>query len=199
MARYPEPIEQLIQSFTILPGVGRKTAERYVFYLLKQSPTILQQLSQHVTNLQQTITTCTQCYNFSLTPVCEICSNSQRDHSLICVVADSASVFAFEQTGDWTGVYHVLGGTINQLEGIGPDELRIKELVERVKTGNVQEIILAMNPDSHGETTAQYVIAALKTYPVKITRLARGLPSGADIEYADDVTLGNALKDRRPL
>ncbi len=196
MPRYLEPIEQLLQSFTQLPGVGRKTAERYVFFLLKQPQTVVKQFGEQLLSATTTVRLCQQCYNFSITERCTICSDSNRDTSLVCVVADSSNVFALEQTEAWPGVYHVLGGTVNQLEGIGPSQLRLSELVERVKISSIEEITIATNPDSAGETTALYVIEALKPYPVKITRLARGLPSGADIEYADDVTLGNALRER---
>jgi recombination protein RecR len=197
MARYPEPIEQLLQSFTALPGVGRKTAERFVFFALKQPSSFLQQFSQHLQQAQTSIMLCEECSNFSTTPKCDICSNSQRNHQTICVVAESSTVFTLEQSGAWAGVYHVLGGTINQIEGIGPDQLRIRQLIERVQRNHVQEIVIATNPDHSGEATALYVIEALKGLPIKITRLARGLPAGADVEYADDVTLGNALRDRK--
>lgn len=199
MPHYLEPIEQLIQAFMALPGVGRKTAERYVFYLLKQPTQLLEKFSEHLLNATTQLHLCQQCYNFSLRDRCSICSDSARVTNLLCVVAESQNVFALEQTEAWPGVYHVLGGTINQLEGIGPEQLRIKELVTRITSGNITEVIIATNPDTAGETTALYVIEALKPYPVKITRLARGLPAGADIEYADDVTLGNALRERKTI
>lgn len=199
MPRYLEPIEQLIQSFVALPGVGRKTAERYVFSLIKQSPHLLQEFSTRLIAAATSVHLCQQCYNFTLNDLCTICKNINREHGLVCVVAESQNVFALEQTEAWPGIYHVLGGTINQLEGIGPDQLRITELVERVKAGNIIEITIATNPDTAGETTALYILEALKPYAIKTTRLARGLPAGADIEYADDITLGNALRERRPL
>lgn len=199
MPHYLAPIEQLIQSFVALPGVGRKTAERYVFYLLKQSPQLLEDFSARLTTAATTLQLCQRCYNFSLTTLCTICKDTSRDHSLVCVVAESPNVFALEQTEAWPGVYHVLGGTINQLDGVGPKQLRIQELVNRVKQGAITEIMIATNPDTMGETTALYIVEALKPYTIKTTRLARGLPAGADIEYADDVTLGNALRERKPI
>lgn len=200
MPRYPEAVDRLIQDFTILPGVGRKTAERYVFHLLRQPEQTLRSLALGLQDVQKSVTDCAQCYNIAISSSCEICSDSQRDPTIVCVVTESSSLHAIEQTGDYRGVYHVLGGTINQLDGIGPDELRIKELVERVeKSNNIKEIIIATNPNISGESTALYVIDALKDNDITITRLARGLPAGSDIQYADDVTLGNAMKDRKTI
>lgn len=199
MAAYPEVIEELIKKFIILPGVGRKTAERYVLFLLKQSPTVLTELQVGLQNAQRDIRLCSTCYNFTTDQQCEICQDAQRDAGLLCVVADSSAIFALEQTHDFKGLYHVLGGTINQLEGIGPDQLRIAQLAQRIQSSSVREVIIGLNPDTVGESTALYVIEALKQLPVTITRLARGLPAGSDIEFADDITLGNALKDRRAI
>ncbi|MBI2416273.1 MAG: recombination protein RecR [Candidatus Kerfeldbacteria bacterium] len=199
MPAYPAAIEQLISQLIRLPGVGRKTAERYALAWLRQGDTALNPLMTAVQAVQQQIGLCQQCYNYTTTERCDICSNPQRDQQLVCVVADSAAVFAFEQIGDYHGTYHVLGGTINPLDGITADQLRLPQLVDRVQQVKVQEIIIGTNPDHPGEATALAVIAALQPCQVKITRLARGLPAGSDIEFADDVTLGEALKDRRTI
>lgn len=207
MARYPEQIERAIELFSRLPGVGRKTAERYVLYLLRQahpgsasdkvSGDILDSFSRQLQALRANIKLCQTCYNFATADQCVICHDPQRNPRLICVVGESSSLRAVEQTNDFDGVYHVLGGIINHLSGIGPDQLRIKELVARVKTGQIDEVILAINADIAGEATSLAVIEALQPTGVKISRLARGLPAGSDIEYADDITLGSALRDRK--
>lgn len=198
MARYPEAIERLIQAFTILPGVGRKTAERYVLHLLRQPAAVVQSIALGLQEVQNIIRDCEVCFNITTAERCDICRDSQRDQAIVCVVSDSASIQAIEQTGDFMGIYHVLGGTVNQLEGIGPEQLHINELVTRVtQSPTINEVIIATNPNVAGETTALYVTEALKGTTVRVTRLARGLPAGSDIQYADDVTLGNALKDRK--
>lgn len=201
MARYPEQIERAIEMFSRLPGVGRKTAERYVLFLLRKSSTensdILDSFSRQLQALQANIKLCQTCYNFATADLCVICHDSQRNPRLICVVGESSSLRAVEQTNDFDGVYHVLGGIINHLSGIGPDQLRISELVARVEAGDIDEVILAINQDIAGEATSLAVIEALQATGVKVSRLARGLPAGSDIEYADDVTLGSALRDRK--
>lgn len=197
MARYPATIEQLITAFMALPGVGRKTAERYVVYVLKQPPEVIGQLVATLNHAQQAMRLCQRCFNFSTGTLCEICQSGQRDQTTVCVVSDGTAVAALEQAGNYHGTYHILGGTINQLEGIGPDQLHIKELVERVQQQAVTEVILGTNPDMTGEATALYVIDALKDTAVLVTRLARGLSAGSDIEYADDVTLSSALENRK--
>lgn len=200
MAHYPEAIERLIQAFTVLPGVGRKTAERYVLHLLRQPPAVVQSIALGLQDVQNIIRDCETCFNITTEVHCDICRSSQRDQSIICVVSDSSSIQALEQTGDFNGVYHVLGGTVNQLEGIGPEQLHIKELITRLEQSPaITEVVIATNPNVAGETTALYVTDALKGTTVRITRLARGLPAGSDIQYADDVTLGNALKDRKQI
>jgi recombination protein RecR len=199
MARYPAAIEQLIAGLTILPGVGRKTAERYVVYLLKQPPEVVGQLLVQLQAATKSVRLCQQCFNFASAELCDICGNSQRDQSTVCVVSDGSIVAALEQSGVYQGTYHVLGGTVNQLEGIGPEQLHIQELLERVKAKAVTEVILGTNPDMTGEATALYVLDALKDSGIIITRLARGLAAGSDIEYADDVTLSSALLDRKPV
>jgi recombination protein RecR len=197
MPHYPQPIEQLLQSFMALPGIGRKTAERFVFFLLKQPQDTIKLFSDRLLAALVEIKLCKDCKVISLHERCTICSDPKRNHQAICVVAESPNVFTLEQTAAWDGVYHVLGGVINHFESIGPEHLQIQSLIERIKRDQVNEVIIATNPDNHGETTALYLIDAIKPLNIKTSRLARGLPAGADIEFADDVTLGNALKDRR--
>ncbi|MFA6474864.1 MAG: recombination mediator RecR [Patescibacteria group bacterium] len=197
MSKYPATIEQLITAFTTLPGVGRKTAERYVVYLLKQPPAVIGQLLANLQAASRSIRLCERCFNFSNLALCDICKNPQRNQTVVCVVSDGTSIQALEQTGVYHGTYHILGGTVNQLEGIGPDQLHVAELVARIHTHGITEVIIALNPDMTGEATTLYIIDALKDSPVSISRLARGLATGSDIEYADDVTLTAALVDRK--
>lgn len=199
MAHYPTAIEQLIAALTILPGVGRKTAERYTFFLVKQSPDTIKRLVQNLQLAQQSIRLCKQCYNFSTTELCELCNDSRRDQTVVCVVAEGTTIAALEQTGVYHGTYHVLGGYVNQLEGIGPEQLHLAPLVDRIQQVPVQELILATNPDMTGDATALYIMEAIRALPVRVTKLARGLAAGSDIEYADDVTLSSALTNRKPV
>ncbi len=199
MSRYPFLIQRLIEAFSRFPGVGPKTAERFVFYLLKQSKQELDNLSSIIKNLKTEIKFCPNCFNFSLNNFCSICADPKRDRTTICVVAEAQDLEALERVNTYYGVYHLLGGTLNALEGITPKKLRIKELVERIEktSPSIQEIILALNPDLEGETTVLYLTKLLKPFKIKITRLARGLPTGSDLEYADEITLSNALEGRR--
>lgn len=196
---YPSPIQALIDQFTKFPGIGEKSAQRFVFFLLRQHQQDLLRLAKLIMNLQDSILTCIMCHNYSERTVCLLCANPSREKSLLCIVAFSHEVEAIERTGDFRGVYHVLGANINILEGMTPDKLTIKELIERLKHPDqkIKEVILAFNPDLEGESTTLYLSKLLKSYPVRVTRLARGLPRGADIEYADEVTLGDAMKLRR--
>lgn len=200
MAKYPQPIENCIQKFTALPGVGRKTAERYTFSILKRSPQLLQEYIEALQALKNSVRVCEQCYNYTTDTICEICRDSQREQTIICIVPEISTLFTIEQTTIFRGLYHVLGGTINHLEGIGADHLRLKNLLERIQRLNIQEVILALNSDMAGEATMLYITQALNTLPhLKISRLAQGLPAGSDIEYADDLTLENALRDRKTI
>lgn len=196
---YPEAIKKLIKEFTNLPGIGEKTAERLVFYLLDQSKQSLLNFSQALSNLKEKIVRCSQCQNFSDANLCLICQDKKRNPGVICVVAKPQDVVAIEKTNEYQGVYHVLGGVLNPLEGITPEQLKIKELISRLKKDKIREIILALNPDLEGESTILYLVKLLKPYKIKITRLAKGLPMGSDLEYADEVTLSNALKGRREI
>lgn len=196
MAKFPLSLQQMVEQFNRLPGIGTKTSERFVFWLLKQPKDVMTEFIQSFTQLRDTVQVCSRCYNFSEAAMCNICSDTRRDQSIICVVAEAPEVWSIEQTGEYSGVYHVLGGVVNQIEGVGPEALRIEELVRRASDGVVKEVILATNPDVEGETTAMIITQALSSVPIHITRIARGLPMGGDVEYADSVTLSNALKGR---
>lgn len=196
---YPSPIQALIEQFAKFPGIGEKSAQRFVFFLLRQQTQDILRLAKLIMNLRDSIMTCIVCHNYSDRTICAVCTSPSREKTLLCVVAFSHEVEALEKTGDYRGLYHVLGGNINILEGMTPDKLKIKELTERLKHHDqkIKEVVLAFNPDLEGESTTLYLSKLLKSYPVRVTRLARGLPRGADIEYADEVTLGDAMKLRR--
>lgn len=194
--KYPKSIQNLIDHFTRLPSVGPKTAERYVFYLLKQHPEWLQGFAQAVAELKEKTTVCRSCLSLAESDPCPICSDKKRNHALICLVADTRDLLAIEETRQYNGEYFVLGGVINAITGIKPEQLNLKQLAAKIKQAGAKEIILAFNPDLEGETTSMYIAKLLKPHKIKITRLAKGLPMGADLEYADEITLGNALKYR---
>lgn len=192
----PQGIKELIEYFKLLPGVGPKTAERYVFALLKLPTAQIQNFGNKIINLKNNVTTCQVCGHVSEKTPCTICSNPQRNHKLICIVADSADISAIEKTNDYDGVYHVLDGLIDHLENIGPDQLRVKQLIKRVEEDEPLEIILALNATIEGETTNYYLANLLHKFNIPISKLARGIPVGADIEYTDSTTLSSALKNR---
>lgn len=195
----PESIQKLISLFNKLPGIGPKTAERFVFYLLKQSPEERRNLADGILHLKDQLGYCQQCFQITSKNPCPICQDLRRDRSMICVVAENPDLIAIEKTGDFPGLYHVLGGTINHLEGAGPERLTIEPLLVRIKNNGVKEVIIATNPDIEGESTAMYLYKLLKPLNIKITRIGRGLPMGADLEYADEVTLQNAMQSRREM
>lgn len=197
--RFPLAIEKLISLFSRLPSVGPKTAERYVFYLLKQSPALLQELSSALADLPRQLQTCSVCQRVSETDPCSICSDTRRDSSVLCIVADSRDLFTIEDTDVFKGYYYVLGGMINALQDIKPTDINVQGLVERLKTLKPKEVVLALDPTLEGETTTLYLTKLLKPAGIKITRLAKGLSSGANIEYADELTLRHALKFRSEL
>ncbi|MBU4374911.1 recombination mediator RecR [Patescibacteria group bacterium] len=197
--KYPLSIQNLISHFSQLPTVGPKTAERYVFYLLKQDPETLQKFALALSELKEKTTICQNCLAIAESNPCSICADQKRNKSTICVVDGSRDMMAIESIEKYNGLYHILGGVINAIEGIKEDRLNIKQLIEKVKKNNIAEIILALNPDMEGETTAMYLTKLLKEYNIKITRLAKGLPMGASLEYADEMTLVNALKYRNEL
>jgi recombination protein RecR len=197
--RLPSPLERLISLFSKLPSVGPKTAERYVFYLLKQRPELFKQFSEALENLPSQIIKCSSCGGFAEKNPCSICSDASRDRTMLCVVADERDLFVIEDTNNYKGLYFVLGGTINTIEQFGPDDINVKGLVARIKELKPKELILALNPTLEGETTALYLAKLIKPSGITVTRLAKGLPSGANIEYADGLTLDNALKYRNEI
>lgn len=199
MSFYAAPIAKLIDELSKLPGVGNKTAQRLAFHILKMSSGDVEQLSSSITNAKRNIKQCKICCNITDSDICNICGNTKRDSSMICVVEDPKDVVAMEKTREFKGLYHVLNGAISPMEGIGPEEIRIKELLKRVADNEIKEIILATNPNIEGEATAMYISRLLKPVGIKVTRIAHGVPVGGDLEYADEVTLMKALEGRREI
>lgn len=199
MENYSEPIDRLINEFSKLPGIGRKTAQRLAFHVINMDIKDVTGLSKALVDVKNEIKYCSVCCNISDTEVCPICANSHRDPSIICVVEDPRDVAAMERTKDYSGRYHVLNGVISPMDGIGPDMLNIKELISRLGDGSVKEIIMATNPTIEGEATAMYISRLVKPMGIKVTRIAHGLPVGGDLEYADDVTISKALEGRREI
>ena len=196
MENYSEPIDRLINEFSKLPGVGRKTAQILSFHVINMNENDVKGLAKALVDVKQEIKYCSVCCNISDSDVCTICSNSHRDASTICVVEDPRDVAAMERTKDYNGKYHVLNGVISPLDGVGPEMLNIKELISRLGDGQVKELIMATNPTIEGEATAMYISRLVKPMGVKVTRIAHGLPVGGDLEYADDVTISKALEGR---
>ncbi len=197
----PEPIQNLITAFSRLPGVGPKTASRLAFFLLRAPEDISHDLAMALSELKTKIGYCQNCYNITTAgrETCEICGNDLREKSQICVVEEPLDVIALERTGVYTGQYHVLHGALSPIEGIGPEDIKIRELITRVRRGGIKEIILATNPSMEGDYTAAYLSQQLAPLGVRITRLARGLPVGGDLEYADQSTLQRALSGRQEM
>jgi recombination protein RecR len=197
----PESLQKLIDSFAKLPGVGKKTAQRYAYFLIRNHRSLAQDLSESLSNIKKGVVLCRNCFMISDEILCGVCANARRDQNTICVVEHIFDAEAIERSGEYRGLYHILHGRIAPLDNIQPDDLKIKELVLRVEkhqaTGATLEIILATNPSSEGETTAFYIQKLLKPLGVKITRIATGIPVGADLEYADEITLGRAMKGRQ--
>ncbi|MBI4297825.1 MAG: recombination protein RecR [Chloroflexi bacterium] len=191
------PIARLMAELTRLPGIGPKTAARLTYHLLRRPKEEAQALAEAIVALKEQTVLCSRCQNLSQADPCPLCSSPERDGGLICVVEEPLDILALERTGRYKGLYHVLHGVLSPLNGVGPDDLKVQELVERLKGGGVREVILATNPNVEGETTALYLHRLLLPLGVRLTRLARGLPMGADLEYADDVTLTQALEGRR--
>lgn len=196
MSEYLPPLEKLIEQFRKLPGVGRKSAVRMAFSIIELPEDVVENFSATVLEAKRQIHKCKICNNLTVDDVCSVCSDTTRDHSLICVVEDAKAIMAFEKVRGFRGVYHVLGGVISPINGITPDKLAISSLIERVKDG-VSEVIVATNPTVEGETTATYIAKLLAATGVTVTRLAYGIPVGGDIEYADEVTLNRAIEGRR--
>lgn len=190
------PLSRLIEQFASLPGIGRKTAQRLAFYVLTMSKEQAKAFSDAIMDAHEKIHYCSVCRNYTDKETCEICDDPSRDRSVICVVEDAKDVAAFERTREYRGLYHVLGGLISPMDGIGPDQLFLKELLARVNDGTVKEVIMATNPTIEGEATAMYVGKLLKPLGVTVSRLAYGVPVGSDLEYADEVTLYKAIENR---
>lgn len=196
MDYFAQPVAKLIEEFAKLPGIGKKTAQRLAFHVLNMNTSDAGILAQSIVEAKKNIRYCSNCYNLTDIDPCRICSNKRRDDSIICVVEDPRDIVAMERTRNYKGLYHVLHGSISPMEGIGPDEIKIKELLHRLKGDTVKEIILATNPNIEGEATAMYISKLVKPIGVKTTRIAHGIPVGGDLEYADEVTLSKALEGR---
>ena len=196
---FPTALERLTEEFAKLPGIGGKTAQRLAFYMLSRSDEEAEQFADAILQAKRTVHTCPVCQNLTDAERCSICGDESRDHSVICVVAEPKDVIAMERAREYAGVYHVLHGVISPLNHIGPDDIRIRELLRRVGEGGIREVIMATNPDTEGEATAMYLSRLLRPMEVKVTRLAYGIPVGSQLEYADEVTLLRALEGRREM
>ncbi len=199
MSYYSPSIEKLIESFEKLPSIGHKTAVRLAFHMLDLSKEETDEFINSIVNAKANLKYCSSCYNISDTDPCPICSSPKRDSSVICVVEDVRDIMAMERTHEFKGVYHVLHGTISPMNGIGPEDIKIKELLNRISSGDIKEIIIATNPRVEGEATAIYLSKIIKPLGIKVTRIAHGIPVGGDLEYTDEITLSKALEGRREL
>ena len=199
MAGFPPNLEKLVEHFRLLPGVGYKSAVRMAFCVLEMSDEKAKSFATAILDAKEKIGHCKICQDISETEICPICASETRDRSVICVVESSKDVLAIEKINDYKGLFHVLGGLINPMEGVGPDEIRIKELIERLGNDTVKEIIVATNPSIEGEATAMYISRLVKPFGIRTTRLAYGLPAGGELEYADELTLYKALEGRREI
>ena len=199
MAYYPEPVARLIEELQKLPGIGPKTAQRLTFFLLKRPAEEVRALSEALGQLKSQIVNCSVCFNVTEDDPCRICKDSGRDTRLMCVVEEPNDLLALERTGQFRGRYHVLLGALSPLDGIGPEDLKVREFLARIEAEPVDEVILATNPNAEGEATAIYLAKLLKLLVPRVTRIARGLPVGGDLEYADEVTLSKALEGRKEM
>ncbi|CEH27941.1 recombinase RecR [Aneurinibacillus migulanus] len=196
---YPEPIAKLIDGFMKLPGIGPKTAARLAFFVLSMKEDDVLEIAKALVNAKRNLVYCSVCQNITDTDPCRICSDTSRDKSVICVVQEPKDLIAMERTREYNGYYHVLHGAISPMEGIGPEDIRISELLRRLEDEEVKELILATNPNIEGEATAMYISRLVKPFGIRVTRIAHGLPVGGDLEYADEVTISKALEGRREL
>lgn len=199
MSYYSPSIEKLIEAFEKLPSIGSKTAARLAFYILNSSEEETKEFVNSILEAKKNLKYCSVCYNISDTDPCMICANKGRDKSIICVVEDVKDIVAMEKTHEFKGVYHVLHGSISPMNGVGPDDIKIKELLSRLMDGQVKEVILATNPRVEGEATAMYLSKLIKPLGIKVTRIAHGIPVGGDLEYTDEITLTKALEGRREI
>lgn len=196
MEYFAAPLQNLIEEFEKLPGIGSKTAQRLAFYVLNQPKEKAEKFANAIVEAKKSLCYCKECQNLSDKEVCNICDNLGRDHSVICVMESPKDVLQMERTNEFKGVYHVLHGAIAPMDNVGPDDIRIKELMARIAQGNVQEVIMATNPNLEGETTAMYISKLIKPFGVKVTRIAHGVPVGGELEFADEITLSKAMQWR---
>ena len=196
---YTRPLAELTEFFQRFPGIGPKSAQRLAFYLLKMPLSDVEKFAAKMVEAKSTIKCCSKCFNMSASDPCEICSDDNRNHQTICVVAETKDLIAIEKTREFKGVYHVLQGVISPIEGIGATDIRVKELLTRIAEDNIQEVILALNPSVEGEATTLYLAKLLKPFNIKVSRIALGISVGSDLEYADEITLARALEGRREL
>ncbi|MBX7222154.1 MAG: recombination mediator RecR [Blastocatellia bacterium] len=199
MSEFAEPIAKLIDEFKRLPGIGHKSAQRLAFHILRTTSEDVERLAAALRDVKERITFCSTCHNMTDVDPCRYCTNPNRDQKLLCVVEEAHNLLAVERTGEYRGLYHVLHGALSPMRGIGPDDLKIRSLLERLRTLEVEEIILATNPTTEGEATANYVGRLLKPLGIKVTRIAMGLPVGSDLEYADEVTMHKAMTYRHEI
>ena len=199
MSIYSPSIEKLIESFERLPSIGHKTATRLAFHMLNLSEEETNEFIGSIENARKNLKYCSKCYNISDTDPCEICANSKRDSNIICVVEDVKDIIAMERTHEFKGLYHVLHGTISPMNGIGPEDIKIKELLNRLSNSEIKEVIIATNPRVEGEATAMYLSKLIKPFGIKVSRIAHGIPVGGDLEYTDEITLAKALEGRHEM
>jgi recombination protein RecR len=197
--RYAPPIARLLEELERLPGIGPKSAQRIAYWLLTAESADAERLANAITEVKRTIHFCPVCFNFAEAELCSVCSDPERDLTAVCVVEEPRDLVAVDRTGEFRGTYHVLQGAISPMDGIGPERLRIRELIDRLAPGEITEVVIATNPNVEGETTALYLARLIKPLGIKVTRIASGLPVGADLEFADEVTLGRALEGRREM
>jgi recombination protein RecR len=194
-----EPLLKAIEELSKLPGIGRKTAQRLALFILKSSEEDVNKLVNSLLELKTKLHYCSKCYNLAVEDLCDICQNPKRDQKILCVVEEASDVIAIEKTNEFNGIYHVIGGILSPLSGIGPEDLKIKELIKRFEDETISEVILALNADTEGETTALYLARLIKPMVTRVTRIARGLPIGGDLEFADEATIGRAMLSRNLL
>ena len=194
---YVRSIENLINEFKRLPGIGPKSAKRIVYFLLKQNPGDIEKFAHAMIEMSLKVRFCLICFNISEDDICSVCKDAERDTKKICIVEEAGDVTIIDSTGEYRGLYHVLGSLLSPIDNIGPDEIRIPQLVQRISDGEIEEVLIALSPTVEGESTATYIKKVLQPYKIKITRLASGLPVGGNIEYADEVTLARAISDRK--